>query len=273
MGSYLVTDKKKITAQTFRSMKATGEKISMLTSYDFTLAGIVDEAGIDGILVGDSASNVMQGNETTLPITVDEMIVYAKGVKRAAKRALVVCDMPFGSYQASTERAMANGIKIMKETGVDALKLEGGREIVAAVKALVAAGIPVMGHLGLTPQSIHRFGGYGLRAKDDDEARRLVEDAQMLCQAGCFAIVLEKIPALLAKKVTKAVQCPTIGIGAGNGTDGQILVVHDMLGMSAGFKPKFLRKYADTRSIISNAIGQYVADVKAGEFPNDEESY
>lgn len=161
----------------------------------------------------------------------------------------------------------------MKETGVDALKLEGGREIVAAVKALVAAGIPVMGHLGLTPQSIHRFGGYGLRAKDDDEARRLVEDAQMLCQAGCFAIVLEKIPALLAKKVTKAVQCPTIGIGAGNGTDGQILVVHDMLGMSAGFKPKFLRKYADTRSIISNAIGQYVADVKAGEFPNDEESY
>lgn len=273
MADYLVTDNHKITTRRFIEMKHSGEKISMLTSYDYTTAGIVDNAGVDGILIGDSASNVMAGNSTTIPITVDQMIYHARAVALAVKRALVVCDMPFGSYQTSREDAMRNAVKMMKEGAMDALKLEGGVEIADTVRAMVAAGIPVMGHLGLTPQSIHKFGGYGLRAKEEAEARKLLSDAKALEEAGVFAIVLEKIPARLAKEVTESVGCPTIGIGAGGYCDGQVLVVDDMLGKSAGFKPKFLRKYADLNAIITDAVGRYVADVKSCDFPSAEESY
>lgn len=254
-------------------MKERGEKISMLTSYDFTTAGIVDAAGIDGILIGDSASNVMAGNGTTLPITVDQMIYHAKSVVRAVKRALVVCDMPFGSYQVDRKEGVKNAVRIMKESGCDALKLEGGVEIIDTVKGILDAGIPVMGHLGLTPQSINKFGTYAVRAKEEAEAEKLLSDAQLLSETGCFSVVLEKVPASLAAKVSQAISVPTIGIGAGNGTDGQILVVADMLGMTNGFSPRFLRRYADLNTVITDAIGNYISDVKSSDFPNEKESY
>ena len=273
MSEYLSTNKRKITAPTFIKMKQGGEKIAMLTAYDYTTAAIIDEAGVDCILIGDSASNVMAGNENTIPITVDQMIYHARAVVRAAQRALILCDMPFGSYQISREDGVRNAIKIMKESGVDAVKLEGGIEIIETVKAIIDAGIPVCGHLGLTPQSVHKFGGYGLRAKEQAEAEKLIADAEALDKAGCFAIVLEKVPAELAAKITQKVNCATIGIGAGNGTDGQVLVYADMLGMNKGFKPKFLRQYADLHSIMTDAIGNYVGDVKSSSFPNESESY
>lgn len=273
MSEYLSTNKRKITAPTFIKMKQAGEKIAMLTAYDYTTAAIIDEAGVDCILIGDSASNVMAGNENTIPITVDQMIYHARAVVRAAQRALILCDMPFGSYQVSREDGVRNAIKIMKESGVDAVKLEGGIEIIETVKAIIDAGIPVCGHLGLTPQSVHKFGGYGLRAKEQAEAEKLIADAEALDKAGCFAIVLEKVPAELAAKITQKVNCATIGIGAGNGTDGQVLVYADMLGMNKGFKPKFLRQYADLHSIMTDAIGNYVGDVKSSSFPNESESY
>ena len=245
----------------------------MLTSYDFTTAGIVDKAGIDGILVGDSASNVMAGNANTLPITVDQMIYHARSVVRAVTRALVLCDMPFGSYQISREDGIRNAVKIMKESGCDAVKIEGGEEMLDTIKGILDAGIPVMAHLGLTPQSINKFGSYGVRAKEQAEAEKLLHDAELLDKAGCFGITLEKVPSALAAEVTKLVKCPTIGIGAGNVTDGQILVVDDMLGMTQGFSPKFLRRYADLGSIMHDAIGSYINDVKSCDFPNEKESY
>ncbi|MBR4388829.1 MAG: 3-methyl-2-oxobutanoate hydroxymethyltransferase [Prevotella sp.] len=273
MAGYLVSDARKVTTHRFFEMKQKGEKISMLTSYDFTTAGIVDKAGVDSILIGDSASNVMAGNATTLPITVDQMIYHAKSVARAVQRALVLCDMPFGSYQIDRHEGLKNAIRIMKESGCDALKLEGGVEIIDTVKGILDAGIPVCGHLGLTPQSINKFGTYAVRAKEEEEAKKLIDDAILLDKAGCFAIVLEKVPAALATEVTKVVKCPTIGIGAGNGTDGQVLVIDDMLGKTQGFSPKFLRRYADLGTIMTDAIGQYVTDVKSGDFPNESESY
>lgn len=273
MAGYLVSDNRKVTTHRFIEMKERGEKISMLTSYDFTTAGIVDAAGIDGILIGDSASNVMAGNGTTLPITVDQMIYHAKSVVRAVKRALVVCDMPFGSYQVDRKEGVQNAVRIMKESGCDALKLEGGVEIIDTVKGILDAGIPVMGHLGLTPQSINKFGTYAVRAKEDAEAEKLLSDAQLLSETGCFSVVLEKVPASLAAKVSQAISVPTIGIGAGNGTDGQILVVADMLGMTNGFSPRFLRRYADLNTVITDAIGNYISDVKSSDFPNEKESY
>ena len=259
MSKYLFTDTKKITTQKFIELKKQGEKITMLTAYDYTTASIIDQAGIEGILVGDSASNVMAGNSTTLPITVDEMIYHARCVVNGVKRALVVCDMPFGSYQIGKEDALRNAIRIMKETGADALKLEGGEEILPTIKGLIAAG--------------HQFGGYGLRAKQEEEANKLLQDAKLLADAGCFAIVLEKIPALLAECVSKSIDCPTIGIGAGNATDGQILVSADMLGLTQGFRPKFLRQYANLSEIMTDAIGSYILDTKEGTFPSDAESY
>jgi 3-methyl-2-oxobutanoate hydroxymethyltransferase len=273
MAGYLVNDTRKVTTQRFIEMKQKGEKISMLTSYDFTTAGIVDKSGIDAILIGDSASNVMAGNQTTLPITVDQMIYHASSVVRAVKRALVVCDMPFGSYQISEEEAVRNAIKILKESGCDAVKLEGGEEILPAIKHMIQAGVPVMGHLGLTPQSVNQFGGYGLRAKEEAEAEKLLHDAKLLDEAGCFSIVLEKIPAALAEKVTKAVSCPVIGIGAGNKCDGQVLVLQDMLGLNQGFKPKFLRHFAALAGEVKSAVGNYIDAVKDSSFPSVEESY
>lgn len=273
MAGYLVSDTRKVTTLRFFEMKQKGEKISMLTSYDYTTAGIVDKAGVDAILIGDSASNVMIGNATTLPITVDQMIYHARSVVNAVKRALVICDMPFGSYQVDRHDGLKNAIRIMKESGCDALKLEGGVEIIDTVRGILDAGIPVCGHLGLTPQSINKFGTYAVRAKEDAEAQKLLSDAKLLADAGCFAVVLEKVPAKLAAEVTSAISCPTIGIGAGNGTDGQVLVVDDMLGMTQGFSPKFLRRYADLGTIMTDAIGQYVTDVKSGDFPNESESY
>ena len=273
MAGYLVSDTRKVTTLRFFEMKQKGEKISMLTSYDYTTAGIVDKAGVDAILIGDSASNVMIGNATTLPITVDQMIYHARSVVNAVKRALVICDMPFGSYQVDRHDGLKNAIRIMKESGCDALKLEGGVEIIDTVRGILDAGIPVCGHLGLTPQSINKFGTYVVRAKEDAEAQKLLSDAKLLADAGCFAVVLEKVPAKLAAEVTAAISCPTIGIGAGNGTDGQVLVVDDMLGMTQGFSPKFLRRYADLGTIMTDAIGQYVTDVKSGDFPNESESY
>ena len=267
------TQTTKMTTTKVRQMKAAGEKISMLTSYDYTLARLVDEAGIDILLVGDSASNVVCGNQYTLPITVDEMIFLTKGVVRAAQHALVVVDMPFGSYQISEEDAVRNAVKIMKESGADAVKLEGGSDILPIIRHLIAAGIPVCGHLGLTPQSVNQFGGYGLRAKEDDEAEKLLKDAKLLDEAGCFAIVLEKIPAALAQKVTKAVSAPTIGIGAGNATDGQVLVLHDMLGLNTGFKPKFLRHFAELAEEVKGAVNTYISAVRESSFPNAEEQY
>ena len=254
-------------------MKQRGEKISMLTSYDFTMAQIVDAAGIDVILVGDSASNVMAGNMTTLPITLDQMIYHGKSVVRAVNRALVVVDMPFGTYQISDAEAVTNAIKIMKVTHADALKLEGGAEILPSVKKIIDAGIPVMGHLGLTPQAINKFGTYAVRAKEEAEAEKLIADAHLLEEAGCFSIVLEKIPAALAERVANEVSIPIIGIGAGGGVDGQVLVVADMLGMTRGFTPRFLRRYADLNSVITDAVGRYVEDVKTGDFPNEKEQY
>ena len=263
----------RMTTAKIRQMKAAGEKITMLTSYDFTLTRLLDEAGLDMILVGDSASNVVCGNQYTLPITVDEMIFLTKGVVRAAQHSLVVCDMPFGSYQVSEEEAVRNAIKIMKESGCDAVKLEGGEEILPAIRHMIQAGVPVMGHLGLTPQSVNQFGGYGLRAKEEAEATKLLRDAKLLDEAGCFSIVLEKIPAALAEKVTKAVSCPVIGIGAGNGCDGQVLVLHDMLGLNQGFKPKFLRHFANLAQDVKSAVSEYINAVKDSSFPNAEESY
>ena len=273
MAGYLVSDNRKVTTHRFIEMKQKGEKISILTSYDYTMAGLVDRAGIDAILVGDSASNVMAGHQTTLPMTVDQMIYHASAVVRAVKRALVVCDMPFGSYQVSASEGVTNAIRIMKESGCDALKMEGGAEILDTVKRILDAGIPVMGHLGLTPQSINKFGTYAVRAKEQAEADKLMEDARLLAEAGCFGITLEKVPAELAAQVTREVACPTIGIGAGNGCDGQVLVVADMLGMTQGFSPRFLRRYADLGTVITDAVGRYVGDVKSGDFPNESESY
>ena len=273
MAGYLVSDNRKVTTHRLIEMKQKGEKISMLTSYDYTMAGIVDKAGVDVILVGDSASNVMAGHQTTLPITVDHMIYHASAVVRAVNRALVVCDMPFGSYQVNAAEGVTNAIRIMKESGCDALKLEGGVEIIDTVKRILDAGIPVMGHLGLTPQSINKFGTYAVRAKEEAEAEKLISDAKLLAETGCFGIVLEKVPAQLAARVTGEVSVPTIGIGAGNGCDGQVLVVADMLGMTQGFSPRFLRRYANLNEVITDAVGHYVTDVKSGDFPNESESY
>lgn len=266
-------DYKRITTKTLIEMKENGEKISMLTAYDFTMAKIVDTAGVDVILVGDSASNVMAGHETTLPITLDQMIYHASSVVRAAARALVVVDLPFGSYQSDSKEALRSAIRVMKESGGHAVKLEGGREIKESIKKILQAGIPVMGHLGLTPQSIYKFGTYTVRAKEDEEADKLIEDAKMLEKIGCFALVLEKIPAQLAKRVAESISIPVIGIGAGNGVDGQVLVVHDMIGMTHEFHPRFLRRYMNLFEDMSNAIGQYVDDVKSQDFPNDNEQY
>lgn len=270
---YLSTDKKKVTVKTFAEMKAAGEKVTMMTAYDYTTANILDEAGMDSILVGDSASNVMAGNADTLPITIEEMIYHARSVAKACTHALVICDMPFGSYQISKEDGVRNAVRLMKETGVDAVKLEGGVEILDTVKAILQAGIPVCGHLGLTPQSVHQFGGYGLRAKKDKEAEKLIQDAKALDEAGCFAIVLEKVPASLATKVTQAVKAVTIGIGAGNGCDGQVLVYADAMGMTQGFQPKFLRRFADVRQCMTDGAKAYIDAVKTCDFPSKEESY
>jgi len=254
-------------------MKQRGEKISMLTSYDYTTAQIVDGAGIDAILVGDSASNVMAGNITTLPMTLDQMIYHGKSVVRGVKRALVIVDMPFGSYQGNELEGLASAIRIMKESHADALKLEGGEEIIDTVKRIISAGIPVMGHLGLMPQSINKYGTYTVRAKETEEAEKLVRDAHLLEEAGCFGVVLEKIPASLAERVAKELSIPVIGIGAGGKVDGQVLVVTDMLGMTNGFSPRFLRRYANLYEVMTNAIGQYVEDVKSSDFPNEKEQY
>ncbi|MGV3459345.1 MAG: 3-methyl-2-oxobutanoate hydroxymethyltransferase [Flavobacterium sp.] len=266
-------DYKRITTRSLIEMKANGEKISMLTAYDFTMAKIVDTAGVDVILVGDSASNVMAGHETTLPITLDQMIYHASSVVRAITRALVVVDLPFGSYQSDPKEALRSSIRIMKESGGHAVKLEGGSEIKDSIKKILNAGIPVMGHLGLTPQSIYKFGTYTVRAKEEAEAEKLIEDAKMLERIGCFALVLEKIPATLAKKVAESISIPVIGIGAGGGVDGQVLVIHDMLGMNNEFSPRFLRRYMDLYEGMTTAIGQYAADVKSGDFPNEKEQY
>ncbi len=264
---------KRITTHTLQEMKARGEKISMLTAYDYSMAKIVDEAGIDIILVGDSASNVMAGNETTLPITLDQMIYHATSVVRAVKRAFVVVDIPFGNYQGNSSEALRSAIRIMKESGAHSVKVEGGSEIRESVVRILSAGVPVMGHLGLTPQSIYKFGTYTVRAKEEAEAQKLLDDAKLLEECGCYAIVLEKIPAALAKKVAETVTIPVIGIGAGGGVDGQVLVVHDMLGITQEFKPRFLRQYADLQSVMKDAVRGYVADVKAKDFPNESESY
>lgn len=266
-------DYKRITVKTLVDMKAKGEKISMLTAYDYTMAKIVDGAGIDVILVGDSASNVMAGHETTLPITLDQMIYHASGVVRAISRSLVVVDLPFGSYQSDPKEALRSAIRIMKESVAHAVKLEGGCEIKESIKRILNAGIPVMGHLGLTPQSIYKFGTYTVRAKEEAEANELIENAKMLEKIGCFAIVLEKIPAKLAKEVAKQLTIPVIGIGAGNGVDGQVLVLHDMLGMTHEFNPRFLRRYMNLFEDMTSAIEQYVSDVKSVDFPNDQEQY
>jgi 3-methyl-2-oxobutanoate hydroxymethyltransferase len=264
---------KKITTHQIQEMKNRGEKIAMLTAYDFSMAKIIDGAGMDIILVGDSASNVMAGNETTLPITLDQMIYHASSVVKAVKRALVVVDLPFGSYQGSSGEALRSSIRIMKESGAHAVKLEGGSEVKDSIERILTAGIPVMGHLGLTPQSIYKFGTYTVRAKEEVEAKKLLEDAKLLEECGCFAMVLEKIPAELARKVSQSVHIPTIGIGAGPYTDGQVLVMQDMLGINQDFKPRFLRRYADLHTTATKAVSQYIHDVKSKDFPNKEEMY
>tara|TARA_B100000497_G_scaffold30663_1_gene35910 strand:- start:633 stop:1451 length:819 start_codon:yes stop_codon:yes gene_type:complete len=264
---------KRVTVKSLIEMKSLGEKISMLTAYDFTMAKIVDEAGVDVILVGDSASNVMAGHETTLPITLDHMIYHASSVVRAIDRALVVVDLPFGTYQSDSKEALRSAIRIMKESGGHAVKLEGGKEIKDSIKKILNAGIPVMGHLGLTPQSIYKFGTYTVRAKEEEEALRLIEDARLLEKLGCFALVLEKIPATLAKKVAESINIPVIGIGAGGGVDGQVLVLHDMIGMTQEFHPRFLRRYMNLYEEMTTAISEYVFDVKSSEFPNENEQY
>lgn len=273
MSGYISGDNRKVTTHRLIEMKQRGEKISMLTSYDYTMAKIVDEAGMDVILVGDSASNVMAGNVTTLPMTLDQMIYHGKSVVRAVTRAMVVVDLPFGTYQGSPTEAYASAVRMMKESHADALKLEGGEEIIDNIKRILAAGIPIMGHLGLMPQSINKYGTYTVRAKDDVEAEKLIRDAHLLEEAGCFALVLEKIPAELAARVASELTIPVIGIGAGGQVDGQVLVIQDMLGMSKGFSPRFLRRYADLHTIMTNAVGQYVADVKSSDFPNEKEQY
>lgn len=264
---------KRVTTQVLQEMKAEKEKIAMLTAYDFSMARILDASGMDILLVGDSASNVMAGHETTLPITLDQMIYHAASVIRAVRRALVVVDLPFGSYQGNSRLALESAIRIMKEAGAHSVKLEGGQEIENSVRRILSAGIPVMGHLGLTPQSIYKFGTYTVRAKEEQEANRLKEDAKLLESLGCFAIVLEKIPASLAKEVTDSLRIPTIGIGAGPHTDGQVLVSHDMLGLNKGFSPRFLRRYANLYETILNASQQYIRDVKSSNFPNEQEQY
>jgi 3-methyl-2-oxobutanoate hydroxymethyltransferase len=266
-------DVKKVTTHTVQDMKRAGEKISMLTAYDYTLAMMVDRAGTDVILVGDSASNVMAGHETTLPITLDQMIYHASAVVRAVQRALVVVDLPFGTYQGNSKMALQSSVRIMKESGAHAVKLEGGSEIIDSVQRILTAGIPVMGHLGLTPQSIYKFGTYTVRAKEEAEAEKLLADAQLLEEAGCFALVLEKIPSNLAKRVAEIISIPVIGIGAGPHVDGQVLVLHDMLGMTHEFHPRFLRRYLNLYEAITGAVGQYVKDVKDRDFPNDREQY
>lgn len=270
---YLETDVTKVTTRVLQNMKLHGEKIAMLTSYDYSMAKLLDATKIDVVLVGDSAANVMEGHDTTLPITLDEMIVYASSVKRAIKRALVVVDMPFGTYQGNSKQALASAIRIMKETGADAVKLEGGEEVLESICRILTAGIPVMGHLGLTPQSINKFGTYAVRATEEEEAEQLVHNAHVLEDAGCFAMVLEKIPAKLAARVTQEVKIPTIGIGAGSQTDGQVLVLQDMLGITQQFKPRFLRLYGTIGEEISNAVKQYISDVKKLSFPNEKEQY
>lgn len=264
---------KRVTTRTLQDLKQRGEKISMLTAYDFSMARMVDEAGVDVILVGDSASNVMAGHETTLPITLDQMIYHASSVIRGTSRALVVVDLPFGSYQGNSKEALTSAIRVMKETGAHAIKLEGGEEVVESVKRILSAGVPVMGHLGLTPQSIYKFGTYVVRAREKEEAKKLIHDAHLLQEAGCFAIVLEKVPASLAEKVAQELHIPIIGIGAGPGVDGQVLVLHDMLGINTEFKPRFLRKYLNLYEQITGAIATYVKDVKSRDFPNNSESY
>ncbi len=264
---------KRVTVKSLQEMKLDGEKISMLTSYDYTTAGIVDKSGIDVILVGDSASNIMAGHETTLPITLDQMIYHASSVIRAVERALVVVDLPFGTYQSDSQAALESAIRIMKESGSHAVKLEGGKEIKDSIKRIIKAGIPVMGHLGLTPQSIYKFGTYTVRAKEEKEANQLISDAKLLEKIGCFAIVLEKIPSDLAKKVTKEVNIPIIGIGAGNKVDGQVLVLHDLIGMTKEFNPRFLRRYMNLHDEMINAISSFSSDIKNGDFPNENEQY
>lgn len=273
MSTYTVEDPRKVTTRRLAEMKAKGEKIAMLTAYDYSMAKLIDQAGMDVILVGDSASNVMAGNDTTLPITLDQMIYHAKSVMKGVKRALVVCDMPFGSYQGNSIEALASAVRIMKESHAEAVKIEGGAEVLESIQRILSAGIPVMGHLGLTPQSINKFGTYNVRAREEAEANKLIEDAKLLEQAGCFALVLEKIPAELATRVSKELSIPTIGIGAGGGCDGQVLVMHDMLGINQGFSPRFLRRYADIGAIMHDAVGHYIQDVKQGEFPSDAEQY
>ena len=269
----LHTEVKKVTTHTLQRMKINGEKISMITAYDYSFAKIFDAAGIDVILVGDSASNVMAGHETTLPITLEQMIYHASSVIRGISHCFVVVDLPFGSYQSNSKEALASAIRIMKETGAHAVKVEGGEEILESVKRILAAGVPVMGHLGLTPQSIYKFGTYTVRAREEAEAEKLKKDARLLEEAGCFGLVLEKIPAVLAKEVSESLQIPTIGIGAGRHTDGQVLVMHDLLGINTEFKPRFLRRYLDLHQQITQATQQYIHDVKAREFPNDNEQY
>jgi 3-methyl-2-oxobutanoate hydroxymethyltransferase len=271
--SAVTSELKKVTTHAVQAMKDKGEKIAMLTAYDFSMARILDEAGVDILLVGDSASNVMAGHETTLPITLDQMIYHAQSVVRAVHRAMVVVDLPFGSYQSNSEVALSSAIRIMKESGAHAVKLEGGSEVEDSIRRILLAGIPVMGHLGLTPQSIYKFGTYTVRAKEEAEAEKLLRDAQMLNDLGCFALVLEKIPAKLAEQVSKSIDIPTIGIGAGMHADGQVLVTHDMLGITKDFKPRFLRRYLELFEQITTATRSYVADVKGGQFPSEKEQY
>jgi 3-methyl-2-oxobutanoate hydroxymethyltransferase len=266
-------DIKKMTTHQLQEMKTRGEKISMLTAYDYSYAKIVDDAGIDVILVGDSASNVMAGHDSTLPITLEQMIYHAQSVIRAVTRSFVVVDLPFGSYQGNSTEALRSAIRIMKESGAHSVKLEGGSEVIESVKRILSAGIPVMGHLGLTPQSIYKFGTYTVRAKEEEEANKLIEDAKLLEEAGCFALVLEKIPASLAKKVAETLTIPVIGIGAGSDVDGQVLVLHDMLGVTKEFSPRFLRRYLNLYEEMKGAVGQYIADVKSVNFPNENEQY
>lgn len=264
---------RKVTTHVLSEMKLRGEKISMLTAYDYSMARLVDEAGLDVVLVGDSASNVMAGNETTLPITLDQMIYHGKSVVKGVKRALVVVDMPFGTYQGNSKKAVQSAIRIMKETHADAVKIEGGKEIIESINRIISAGIPVMGHLGLMPQSIHKYGTYVVRAKEDEEAKKLISDAKLLEEAGCFAIVLEKIPATLGEKVANELKIPIIGIGAGGSVDGQVLVIHDMLGITQEFSPRFLRRYHNLAAEIKGAVGAYIEDVKSRDFPNNKEQY
>lgn len=273
MSTYTVEDPRKVTTRRLIEMKAKGEKIAMLTAYDYSMARLIDEAGMDAILIGDSAANVMAGYATTLPMTLDQMIYHAQCVGRGVKRALVVCDLPFGTYQGNSKEALASAIRIMKESSTEAVKMEGGAEIIESIERIISAGIPVMGHLGLTPQSINKFGTYNVRAREEAEAAKLMEDAKLLEKAGCFSVVLEKIPADLARKVSESLSIPTIGIGAGNGCDGQVLVMQDMLGINKGFSPRFLRRYADLGTIIEDAVGNYIKDVKSCDFPNEKEQY